>query len=193
MPLEFHSLSHGPIAFGFFNIETDLLLLEKYFFFAPSFCEMVKTIALGNDYKADHVALPGYVIDRFEDIGNLSGAIQGNDFHGFIGAVYRLFPFPENPAEFKQKANGKADRVAIEAIMMRWGRSIDISVQVETKSPRIAIAEFVLSKTTLQELVLYVWRGGMPRWQDNSRPDYVEEIKDVINGSVSPLFKGFEL
>ncbi|MGD2186296.1 MAG: hypothetical protein PVI71_09215 [Desulfobacterales bacterium] len=32
MPLAFESLSHGSIAFGFFNIETDMLLLENYFY-----------------------------------------------------------------------------------------------------------------------------------------------------------------
>ena len=29
MPLAFESLSHGTIAFGFFNIDSDMLLLEK--------------------------------------------------------------------------------------------------------------------------------------------------------------------
>ena len=29
MPLAFESLSHGTIAFGFFNIESDLLLLDR--------------------------------------------------------------------------------------------------------------------------------------------------------------------
>jgi hypothetical protein len=38
MPLSFESLSHGTIAFGFFNIETDMLLLEQYFLFADAFC-----------------------------------------------------------------------------------------------------------------------------------------------------------
>ncbi|MBC8441147.1 MAG: hypothetical protein H8D87_15855 [Deltaproteobacteria bacterium] len=37
MPLSFTSKSHGNIAFGFFNIESDMLLLEKYFFFADGF------------------------------------------------------------------------------------------------------------------------------------------------------------
>ena len=31
MPLEFESLSHGKMAFGFFNIETDMILLNEYF------------------------------------------------------------------------------------------------------------------------------------------------------------------
>ena len=32
MPLSFSSTTHGNIAFGFFNIESDMLLLENYFF-----------------------------------------------------------------------------------------------------------------------------------------------------------------
>jgi hypothetical protein len=30
MPLAFESISHGTIAFGFFNIDSDMLLLEQY-------------------------------------------------------------------------------------------------------------------------------------------------------------------
>jgi hypothetical protein len=29
MPLAFESINHGTIAFGFFNIESDMLLLDK--------------------------------------------------------------------------------------------------------------------------------------------------------------------
>jgi hypothetical protein len=36
MPLAFESLSHGIIAFGFFNIESDMLILDRYFLFADS-------------------------------------------------------------------------------------------------------------------------------------------------------------
>lgn len=41
MPLEFESLSHGRIAFGFFNIETDMILLNQYFLFAEDFCHSI--------------------------------------------------------------------------------------------------------------------------------------------------------
>ncbi|MCU0723638.1 MAG: hypothetical protein MUC63_08490, partial [Planctomycetes bacterium] len=41
MPLAFESLSHGEIAFGFFQIESDMLLLEELFFFADRFCAAV--------------------------------------------------------------------------------------------------------------------------------------------------------
>ena len=45
MPLSFHSLSHGTVAFGFFNIESDMLLLDRYFFFATDFCAHVSDLA----------------------------------------------------------------------------------------------------------------------------------------------------
>ena len=40
---------------------------------------------------------PVYAIQDREMIGNLSGAIHGHQFTGFIGEVYKHFPFPEEP------------------------------------------------------------------------------------------------
>ena len=45
MPIAFNSLSHGKVAFGFFNIESDMLLLEHDFFFSTVFCEHMSRIA----------------------------------------------------------------------------------------------------------------------------------------------------
>jgi len=45
MPLVFESLSHGKIAFGFFNIKTDMILLEHYFLFARGFCRSLPEAA----------------------------------------------------------------------------------------------------------------------------------------------------
>ena len=47
MPLAFESLSHGTIAFGFFNIDSDMLLLDKYFLFGSDFCEHIVAMAEG--------------------------------------------------------------------------------------------------------------------------------------------------
>jgi len=193
LPLEFHSLSHGRIAFGFFNIETDIILLEKYFFFAHFFCNTVEKIASLQGHKVDKIILPGYVIERSGDIGNLMGAIHGIDLRGFIGAVYQLFPFPQSPEEFKQKLDGKANRVVIEKLINRWGKPAKILVEVEAGPQRVKIAELLFSKAVFQELVAYVWRGGMPGWQDNPRPDYVIAMKDAIDTSISPIFEDFEL
>jgi hypothetical protein len=38
MPLSFESISHGAIAFGFFNIDSDMLLLDQHFLFGSEFC-----------------------------------------------------------------------------------------------------------------------------------------------------------
>ena len=46
MPLAFDSISHGSIAFGFFNIESDMLLCDHYFLFADEFCRYVEDIAI---------------------------------------------------------------------------------------------------------------------------------------------------
>ena len=49
MPLAFDSLNHGTIAFGFFNIEIDMLLLENLFFFADRFCGAVAELSRGRE------------------------------------------------------------------------------------------------------------------------------------------------
>jgi len=192
VPLAFHSLSHGPIAFGFFNIETDLLLLENYFFFASCFCTMVKHISGKQSHEADDIGLAGYFIDQPKDTGNLTGAIQGTDLSGFIGHVYQMFPFPRNPEEFKQKPRGGANRSVVEELLSRWARSTQIPVLMEEGAQRLRIAEFIFSKEVFQELAAYVWHGGMPGWQDNMRPDYVIAMKEAIISSTSPIFKDCE-
>ncbi len=64
----------------------------------------------------DNFVLPGYVIERFGDTGNLMGAIHSIDLRGFIGDFYQLFPFPQSP-KFKQKLDGGANRAAVEKLI----------------------------------------------------------------------------
>ena len=193
MPLAFHSLSHGTIAFGFFNIETDLLLLEDLFFFAPDFCSMVGSLAHMQISESRRAHLPGYCIDRPGDLGNLMGAIHGTDLGGFIGHVYRLYPFPQDPEEFKQKPYGNARRAVVEEMLRDWSQSIQIPIAWEAGPQRVKIADFTFSATAFRELVAYVWQGGMPGWQDNARPEYVMVMRESIKGSLAPLFAGFKL
>ena len=108
MPLAFDSLSHGKIAFGFFNIETDLLLLNRYFFFASDFCRHLMKAAEGLREGKWEAAWEVYSLEEAA-VGNLMGAIHGFDLRGFIGEVYRLFPFPEDPEGFKQNPEGYRD------------------------------------------------------------------------------------
>ncbi len=111
MPLSFKSENHGNIAFGFFNIESDMLLLENYFFFADEFCRLISDAAVslpdetenlqGSGQKESEFGLKVYHIADPSDIGDLMGAIHGMHFTGFIGETYKVFPFPENPWDFK--------------------------------------------------------------------------------------------
>jgi hypothetical protein len=193
VPLAFHSLNHGTIAFGFFNIETDLLLLENLFFFAPDFCTVVTSLAQVQTHESKRTRLPGYRIDRAGDLGNLMGAIQGTDLEGFIGHVYRLFPFPRNPEDFKQKPYGDRHRPEVETILSRWARSIRIPIEWEVGAQMVKIADFTFSAAAFRELVSYVWQGGMPGWQDNARPEYVMAMRETITASMAPLFTNLEL
>ena len=193
MPLAFQSLSHGTIAFGFFNIETDLLLLENIFFFASDFCAVVTSLARVQTHQSKRTPLPGYRIDRAGDLGNLMGAIRGTDLRGFIGHVYWLFPFPRKPEDFKQKPYGDRHRPEVEAILSRWDRSIRIPVAWEVGAQMAKIADFTFNAAAFRELVAYVWQGGMPGWQENTRPEYVLAMKQTIASSLAPLFAGLKL
>ena len=104
MPLAFESLSHGTIAFGFFNIESDMLLMDQYFFFVDDFCSNVEKIAAAPFDRAYEEIWQIYQISDPHQIGDLNGAIHGVRYVGFLGEVYRRFPFPEKPEDFKQNA-----------------------------------------------------------------------------------------
>ena len=106
MPLVFDSISHGTIAFGFFNIESDMLLLNHYFLFASDFCKYVEDIVEWNDEESYVSTWPIYYIESSEGIGDLMGAIHGIRFSGFIGELYQRYPFPKESDDFKQNPVG---------------------------------------------------------------------------------------
>ena len=91
MPISFSSKSHGRIPIGFFNIETDMLLMDRYFFFSTDFCEWIIEWADAEDFNCDEKMV--YAIQQREMIGNLSGAIYGYEFTGFIGRSTSYFLF----------------------------------------------------------------------------------------------------
>jgi len=190
MPLEFQSLSHGPIAFGFFNIETDMLLLDRYFLFADEFCNYVSALASNPRHRSENAMWSVYYIERVTDIGDLMGAIHGMSFQGFIGEAYKLFPFPEKPEGFKQKPDGSKNRLPVESLIQSYAKKIDISVVVDEEKAIIAIGDYCFTRRSFHELLRYVWRGGYPRWQDEMRPNYVLEMKASVEGSQELLFDG---
>ncbi|MGA2317813.1 MAG: hypothetical protein ABSG71_15735 [Thermodesulfobacteriota bacterium] len=128
-----------------------------------------------------------------EDIGNLIGAIYGIDHRGFIGDVYKLFPFPKKREDFKQKPEGFKTRTLIEELIQKFAKRINIPFVINQKDDKIGIGEYLFNRASFQELIRYVWVGGLPRWKDAVRPDYVLKMKVMIEQSKNPLFDGLIL
>ncbi len=208
MPLAFNSLSHGQIAFGFFNIETDMLLLDIHFFFADSFCRAVSELAQGPDVMPPTVRpmsrraqgqgdipltvrLDAYTLEPSR-IGNLMGSIHGIDFRGFIGEVYRLYPFPAEEEKFRQQPEGFGNREVIERIIVKYAKKEPIGITFDPADGFVDIGGYVFERGEFQRLILYVWAGGYPRWRDGIRPGYVMDMKRAIESSSNALFAGLE-
>lgn len=151
MPLEFDSISHGKIAFGFFNIETDMILLNEYFLFAKDFCHyVIQATEKNNEFS--EASWEGYRIEE-KDIGNLMGAIYGVEFRGFIGEVYRLFPFPREREKFRQNPEGSKIRLVIEELVKKYGRRVRISFVINQKDDQVSIGEYIFRKNVFGELI----------------------------------------
>lgn len=192
MPLGFQSLNHGVIAFGFFNIDTDLLLLEHYFLFSDAFCRYISQANRVKKIASTRGAWQVHTIETREDIGDLMGAIHGIQYTGFIGAVYRRFPFPQSQEDFKQRPDGWKNRSEVKRILNRFARPVDIEFKVNPKQDKVTIGDFVFDRSSFQEIVRYVWLGGYPRWKDGIRPDVVSGMKHEIEQNPNRLFSGLQ-
>jgi len=169
MPLAFESNSHGTIAFGFFQIESHMLLLDRLFFFADDFCDAVGALAGGRS----PVELDGWRIDSREGIGDLHGAIAGRVHTGFIGQTYLRWPFPARPEDFHQNPDCHATRDEVAAMIAPFGRPRRIRLRGSAGSDPIRIDDYVFATQQFADLLAYVDRGGYPRWRAERRPDYV--------------------
>ena len=190
MPLAFDSLSHGSIAFGFFNIDSDMLLLDRYFFFSTDFCEHISSIVKSDEEGSFKTSWQVYHIDNPEDIGDLMGAIHGIHYQGFIGEIYHQFPFPERPEDFKQKPEGVKTRAIVVDMIAKYAEYIEIPFIADKEAQAVGIGAYRFSRPSFHELIKYVWRGGYPRWKDEVKPDYVLAMKREIEQKKTGLFEG---
>ena len=186
MPISFASQSHGRIAVGFFNIETDMLLMDRYFMFASDFCAWVIDWTENADCHGDEKVI--YVIQEPAMIGNLSGAIYGIEFSGFIGEVYKHYPFPKDPAGFKQKPYGFQNRDIVEQTIQPFAYQEEIRVSFSEGDRLICFGDYVFHKAVFQEIIGYVEAGGVPRWLNGQPPDYVKKMAEAVEGSNHWLF-----
>ena len=192
MPLAFESLSHGTIAFGFFNIDSDMLLLDQHFLFGSEFCLHIGEMAEYVDKDQFKSNWPIYTIEDREQIGDLMAAIHGIRFTGFIGELYRRYPFPKEPADFKQKPEGYRNQAVVRDMISAYARQILLPVEANHRALEVDIGTYKFSRKTFQELIKYVWQGGYPRWRGGIRPDYVMEMKIKIEGRRRGLFEDIQ-
>jgi hypothetical protein len=191
MPLAFQSMSHREVAFGFFNVETNMILLNNYFFFSDDFCAGVSALADFTALEGAHVDVDSYVLAE-KDVGNLTGAIHGFDFSGFIGETYRKFPFPREMERFRQSPDGHRTRRIIEDIITKYAGLTRTRLIADQYSQTFQVGPFIFERRVFAELLDYLWLGGMPRWNDGIRPPYVLEMKDRVSCSSHPSFLGLD-
>lgn len=186
MPLGFNTESHGEIPIGFFNIDTDMILINNYFVFASDFCNwIIEWTKSEDEYETEKEF---YVISKLETIGNLMGAIAGMVYTGFIGEVYKKFPFPKNLEDFKQKPDGYKNRKTVEKIIQKFTKPETISIIISWKERQITIGEYVFSREQFHEVISYIWRGGMPKWKADEKPEYVREMMKAVISTNHWLF-----
>ncbi len=193
MPLAFDSINHGQVAFGFFNIETDMLLLENYFLFATQFCDYIRQIAASAYTGGIQTTWKVDCIQPASRVGDLMGAIHGVRHTGFMGEIYRLFPFPSEPEAFKQQPEGVENQKLIREIIRKYAQSVEIPFQTDARAEKVVAGVYQFTRETFHELIGYVWRGGYPRWRDEKRPDYAVSMRRSVVKSSHPLFKGLVL
>ena len=190
MPLAFESLSHGIIPFGFFNIDSDMLLLDRTFFFATEFCARIPSLTARKEpQECPSVPWRVYEIDSPGAVGDLMGAIHGTRYTGFIGEVYKVFPFPSRQEDFKQKPEGVGTQDTVRGIIDRFARLRTIAFHVDPVRWHVHIGDYRFSRPSFQELIAYVYRGGYPRWLDERRPDYVEDMRRWIDRHPGGIFE----
>ena len=192
MPLAFDSLSHGTIAFGFFNIESDMLLCDRYFFFADDFCAKIEQIVGHTAEQEYQTGWKVYTIDSPDEIGDLMGAIHGVRYLGFIGELYRCFPFPQQPENFKQNPEGDRTQSVVTAIISKYAKTEEIQIAIDNEKLKTAIGCYHFNRDQFQDLIKYVWRGGYPRWKNDIRPAYLSDMKKKIMANRAGIFENME-
>jgi hypothetical protein len=191
MPLAFRSASHGVVAFGFFNIETDLLLLERLFFFADDFCRAATTLRAPAAGADPRTTLDGWSIADRRRFGDLHGSIAGHARWGFLGAAYERWPFPERPEAFRQQPEGWRNRDAATELIARFGEACPIPAAFDATRRRLVLGGYEFEPPEFDRLIAYVDRGGWPRWRGDERPPYVAAMMSALRtaGCEPPPFE----
>ncbi|CAO0824330.1 hypothetical protein DFAR_580002 [Desulfarculales bacterium] len=74
--------------------------------------------------------------------------------------------------------------------MIRFGQAKDIPVLARPRPGQFSLGDYVFDHQGLKALVDYLWRGGMPGWQQGRRPEYLLATARALAGNPSPWFLG---
>jgi hypothetical protein len=121
------------------------------------------------------------------------GAIHGIRHTGFMGELYRCFPFPPKAQDFKQNPQGFRTQSQVSEIITKYAEPLEIDVLVDNTRAEIQVGDYRFSSAQFQALIDYVWCGGYPRWKDETRPAYVSAMRDKLMRSRKGLFEGINL
>ena len=168
-------------------METDLLILDTYFMFASDFCSHVAALAEGRAGEHLQMEWEVYALKQ-EEIGNLTGAVHGVDLRGFMGDLYRKFPFPGDMKAFQQNPEGARMRQVVREMIERYAGVGRITVAVDGSGSTIEVGDYLFSREEFHNLLRYLWAGGYPTWKAGERPDYLTGMKERIIASRHPLF-----
>ena len=70
------------------------------------------------------------------------GAIHGFDFRGFFGEVYRIYPFPQEPEDFKQNPEGFRTRSVMEQVLAKYGSTVAIPIRFPAERNEVVIGDY---------------------------------------------------
>ncbi|MEW5910777.1 MAG: hypothetical protein AB1659_13315, partial [Thermodesulfobacteriota bacterium] len=101
--------------------------------------------------------------------------------------LYKRYPFPENPEEFKQKPEGLFTQAEVESVILRYGNKIKIPAGISKINHGISIGKFRFDPDHFARLILYVWEGGYPQWEKGVRPPYVLKMREALKKNKAPL------
>jgi len=82
------------------------------------------------------------------------------------------------------------DDVRFNQTMEYFNRLIDEGY--DNEKLETAIGPYRFNRTQFQELLKYVWRGGYPRWKNDTRPAYVTEMKNKILRNSKGVFRDID-
>jgi hypothetical protein len=213
MPLPFTTVNRGVVPFGFFNVESDMLLLAEYFAFAEEFCGWIENLAALARPAAEAHRTPGtapsaartgtscapglvelrvpvWCIDDSERLGDFHGAMAGRAPWGFFGAVYGRFPFPSRPQDFRQDPEGWRTQDEIRLLADEWAQPAVLIICADPATATIDLGGYRFDAAGFASLITYLWRGGAPRWKGGVRPASVERMMQAVRTADSWLFAG---